>query len=197
MAKPVVLVVDDDDSTRRYLCACSRRSVTRWRTSNRARSPSAACRRAPPAVVLLDLLLPGMSGLEVLDKTRERYPEVPVIVLSTEAQIKTIVDAVRRGASDYLTKPFEDQELELALQNVLEKRELREEVRVLKRRLDHGEMELVSSNPRDAAHQGHRPAGRGHGRSRAHARRVRRRQGSPGPLHPRPVAPGAAARSSR
>ena len=127
---------------------CSRPSVTRSTTSSRARQALVrlATGRAP-AVILLDLILPGMSGLQVLDRTRQDHPEIPVLVLSTEAQIKTVVDAVRRGASDYLTKPFEEQELELALQNVLEKRELREEVRILKGRLDRGDMDLVSSNP--------------------------------------------------
>jgi two-component system response regulator AtoC len=96
------------------------------------------------------MILPGMSGLEVLDQTRRDHPEIPVVVLSTEAQIKTVVDAVRRGASDYLTKPFAEQELELALRNVLEKRELREEVRVLRGRLERGDMEFVSCNPRIA-----------------------------------------------
>ncbi len=149
MAKPAVLVVDDDHSTRRYLSALL--SSLGYEVDDVESGEQALVRLAtgrPPAVILLDMILPGMSGLQVLDRTRQDHPEIPVLVLSTEAQIKTVVDAVRRGASDYLTKPFEEQELELALQNVLEKRELREEVRILKGRLDRGDMELVSSNPR-------------------------------------------------
>jgi len=147
VAKPAVLVVDDDHSTRRYLSALL--SSLGYDVDDVESGEQALVRLATgstPAVILLDMILPGMSGLQVLDRTRQDHPEIPVLVLSTEAQIKTVVDAVRRGASDYLTKPFEEQELELALQNVLEKRELREEVRILKGRLDRGDMELVSSN---------------------------------------------------
>src|SRR5687768_3195551 len=144
-----VLVVDDDPSTRRYLSALL--TSLGYEVEDVESGEEALERiggRRPPAVVLLDMILPGISGLDVLDRARQEHPEIPVVVLSTEAQIKTVVDAVRRGASDYLTKPFEDEELELALQNVLEKRELREEVRVLRGRLERGDMELVSSNPR-------------------------------------------------
>jgi two-component system response regulator AtoC len=147
MSKPTVLVVDDDGCTRRYLAAllCSLGyAVVEAESGEDALARLAA---AEPAAVLLDLLLPGISGLEVLDKARERQPDVPVIVLSTETQIKTVVDAVRRGASDYLTKPFEEEQLDLALRNVLEKRELRDEVRILRGRLDHDGSEIVSTNP--------------------------------------------------
>jgi two-component system, NtrC family, response regulator AtoC len=147
MSKPAVLVVDDDHSTRRYVAALL--ASLGYEVDDVDSGEQALVRLATgstPAVILLDLILPGMSGLQVLDRTRQDHPEIPVLVLSTEAQIKTVVDAIRRGASDYLTKPFEPQELELALQNVLEKRELREEVRILKGRLDRGDMELVSSN---------------------------------------------------
>jgi two-component system response regulator AtoC len=158
MAKPVILVVDDDDSTRRYLCALLSSLGYEVEDVESGEVALGRMSTSPPAVVLLDLLLPVMSGLEVLDKTRERHPEIPVVVLSTQAEIKTIVDAVRRGASDYLTKPFDEQQLELAVQGALEKREVREEVRILRRRLNHPDSELVSSNPamvriRDIARQ--------------------------------------------
>ena len=146
MTKSTVLVVDDDRGTRRYLAALVSSLgylVEDVETGEEALSRLAA---TEPAVVLLDLILPGISGLDVLDKVRESRPDVPVIVLSTETQIKTVVDAVRRGASDYLTKPFAEDQLRLALHNVLETRELREEVRALRGRLDEGDSELVSSN---------------------------------------------------
>src|SRR5216683_185546 len=109
MTKPAVLVVDDDASIRRYLSALL--SSLGYEVDDVDSGERAVLRltaRRAPAVMLLDLLMPGMSGLEVLDQTRRDHPEVRVIVLSTEAQRKTVVDAVRRGASNYLTKPFED-----------------------------------------------------------------------------------------
>jgi two-component system, NtrC family, response regulator AtoC len=150
VTKPLLLVVDDDDSTRRYLSAllCSLGYEVDCAESGEQALERLAQGR-PPAVVLLDLILPGMSGLDALDCINRDHPEVVVVALSTVVQIKTVVDAVRRGASDYLTKPFREQELELTLRNVLEKQELKEEVKLLRRRLDPREApDFVSANPR-------------------------------------------------
>jgi two-component system response regulator AtoC len=145
-----LLLVDDDEDICRYLSV--RLPSMGYKVDCAGTGEQALARLAAsgaPAVVLLDLLLPGISGLEVLDRIKKTHPAVPVIVLSTVVQIKTVVDAIRRGASDYLTKPFQEQELELALQNVLEKQELREEVTILRRRLDSkdGSADFVSTNP--------------------------------------------------
>jgi len=148
LTRPNVLVVDDDDSTRRYLAALLTSLGYDVEDVDTGEAALARLVVREPSALLLDLLLPGIDGLEVLDKARQARPDLPVIVLSTESHIRTVVDAVRRGASDYLTKPFEEEQLDLALQNVLEKRELREEVRILRGRLDQAEGDLVSSNPR-------------------------------------------------
>ena len=144
-----ILVVDDDEDARRYLAMLlSSLGYEVHCSESGEQAVSHLAGPDSPAVVLLDLLMPGMSGLEVLDHIQRTRPALPVIVQSTVAEIKTVVDAVRRGAADYLTKPFQEQELELALQNVLEKTELKEEVSLLRRRLDETEGEFVSSNPR-------------------------------------------------
>jgi len=141
--------VDDDEDARNYLALRLSSMGYEVRTAESGeQAVSDLAGGDPPAVVLLDLLMPGMSGLEVLDHIQHPRPGLPVIVQSTVAEIKTVVDAVRRGASDYLTKPFQEEELELALRNVLEKQELKEEVSLLRRRLDESEGEFVSSSPR-------------------------------------------------
>jgi DNA-binding NtrC family response regulator len=131
-----ILVVDDDDSVRRFLATLL---ASLGHEVTCAESGEQALRRIEetprPGLVLLDLIMPGMGGLEVLDRIRESLPSLPVIVLSTEGRLKTVVDAVKRGASDYLTKPFGEQELELAIRNALEKQLLQDEVRTLRRRL--------------------------------------------------------------
>jgi two-component system, NtrC family, response regulator AtoC len=145
-----LLVIDDDEDVRRYLKALlppRGYEVHCVESGEKALTYLADARST--GVVLLDLLLPGgMSGLEVLDRLKKAHPELPVIVLSTVARIRTVVDAIRRGASDYLTKPFREQELELALHNVLEKQELRDEVTILRRKLgSDGASDFVSANP--------------------------------------------------
>jgi two-component system, NtrC family, response regulator AtoC len=150
MGKPSVLVVDDDESIRRYLALLLSSlgyDVDAVESGEQALGHLGSARA--PAVVLLDLLLPGMGGLQVLDQLKQSHPEVPVIVLSTVAQVRTAMDAVRRGAGEYLTKPFEPHELKLALHNVLEQRDQREDVPLLRRPVDQGgAVKFVSSSPR-------------------------------------------------
>ena len=146
--KSTVLVVDDDDSTRSYLASVLPTLGYDARCVESGEKALAYLAGSPaPAAVLLDLVMPGMGGLETLDRIKRLHPAVGVIVLSTVAEISSVVDAVRRGAADYLSKTFEDQELGLALQNVVEKQSLKDEVAVLRRRLDR-EDGMVTSAPR-------------------------------------------------
>ena len=82
---------------------------------------------AAPDVVLLDVMMPGMDGIETLARIRELYPRLPVVMLSVVARTTTIVEAMRLGAADYVNKPFEDDELDMVLRRVLERRDLEEE----------------------------------------------------------------------
>ena len=80
------------------------------------------------------MVLPGMDGLDTLREMKKRIPQVPVIMLSGHGQARTIVEAMRLGASDFLRKPFEAEELEIAFQKALEKRALKLEVEQLRSR---------------------------------------------------------------
>ena len=150
MSKPLVLVVDDDESVRAYLSSLltSIGYDVHSLPSGEKALAALAVTSAPPAVILLDLVMPGMSGLETLDGIKRSHPRVPVIVLSTIAQISTVVDAIRRGAADYLTKGVEDDALALALQNVLDAPEPRPEVARLRPRTEAEEGGFVSASPR-------------------------------------------------
>src|SRR5439155_278111 len=77
----------------------------------------------------------GKDGIEVLSNLKTVYPSIPIVILSGIGQIKTVVEAMKMGASDYLTKPFEEEALELAIQNAIEKHRLKEEVKTLKQQL--------------------------------------------------------------
>jgi len=102
----------------------------------------------PPSMILLDVMLPGKDGIEVLSNLKTIYPSLPIIILFGIGQIKTVVEAMKMGASDYLTKPFEEEALELAIENVLEKQRLKEEVKTLKQQLAYVEQgNILTSNP--------------------------------------------------
>ena len=137
MSKRSILVVDDDRSVRSYLSdfltSCGY-IVECLESGDQAVARIAAGN--VPSLLIVDVVMPGISGIEVLETVKKVQPSLPVIVLSAIGQIKTVVDAMKMGAADFLVKPFEEAELELAIENVFEKQKLREEVRSLRKQLD-------------------------------------------------------------
>ena len=130
-----VLVIDDDPGIRDYLeAAVSRQGYEVFAAAN-GEDALSSLHESRPDVVTLDVVLPGMDGLETLRRLKQRLPEVPVVMLSGHGQARTIVDAMRLGASDFLRKPFEVEELEIAFQKALESHKLREEVADLRGRV--------------------------------------------------------------
>jgi two-component system response regulator AtoC len=129
-----VLVIDDDPGVREYLEALvSRQGYAVYAVSG-GEEALRDLDRIRPDLVTLDVVLDGMDGLEILRKLKKRIPDVPVVMLSGHGQARTIVEAMKLGASDFLRKPFEVEELELAFQKALETRELRKEVEELRGR---------------------------------------------------------------
>jgi DNA-binding NtrC family response regulator len=78
-------------------------------------------------VVILDIMMPNMGGLEVLGRIKETYPDVDVIMITGLSQIDTAVQAMKLGAFDYISKPFDPDELKLAVHRALERRQLLQE----------------------------------------------------------------------
>ncbi|MBK7589865.1 MAG: sigma-54-dependent Fis family transcriptional regulator [Betaproteobacteria bacterium] len=78
-------------------------------------------------VVILDIMMPGLDGIEVLRRVKESHPDVEVIMFTGLAQIETAVSCMKLGAFDYLAKPFDPDELRLAVTRALERRSLRQE----------------------------------------------------------------------
>jgi len=151
MSKRSILVVDDDRSVRSYL---SDLLTSCGYSIECAESGDQAVARLSagyiPSLIVLDIVMPGINGIEVLESVKKINPSIPVIILSAAGQTKTVVEAMKMGAADFLVKPFEEQELELAIQNVLEKQKLKEEVKPLKRQLDSyvDAGNILSTNPK-------------------------------------------------
>jgi len=123
-----VLVVDDAEGIRTYLASCLElRGYDVDSAEDGSRAIALVEGGADPDAILLDVMMPGLDGLQTLERIRELVPDVPVVMLSVVGRTGTIVEAMRRGAADYLTKPFEEEELEATLDKVLEDRALRVE----------------------------------------------------------------------
>jgi DNA-binding NtrC family response regulator len=115
-----VLLVDDSEGVRSYLASLLQLRGFAVDTAGDGRSALALLGSgAAPDVVLLDVMMPGLGGLETLRRVRELHPTLPVVVLSVVGKATTIVEAMQLGASDYLNKPFEEEELVRALERAL------------------------------------------------------------------------------
>ncbi len=89
----------------------------------------------PPDLILLDIMMPGIGGLETLRRIQDRYPELPVLIVSAQGSHTVAAEAVQMGAYDYVTKGFDDfLRLGIVLRNVEERKRLREEIRALRKR---------------------------------------------------------------
>jgi two-component system response regulator AtoC len=86
----------------------------------------------PPDLVLLDLMLPDISGVDLLKEIKQRSPEIPVIVLSAQARIEVAIETLKLGASDYFSKPVDFPKLEVAIKNALRLASLTREVERLR-----------------------------------------------------------------
>lgn len=145
-----IWVVDDEQSIREYLRVLldSRGYSVECFSSGELMLAALKAEKEPPSAILLDVLMPVADGIDVLTDLQDICPGIPTIMLSCTGQTKTVVAAMRRGAADYLCKPFDDEQLELALESVFEKFRLRDEVKTLRKHLElRGTMELSSTHP--------------------------------------------------
>jgi DNA-binding NtrC family response regulator len=143
------LIVDDDEDLRESL---ARRFRHAGMSVAEADSGEEALQRAAQTrydVALLDLHLPGMSGLDLLQQLKDRQPELEAIMLTAHGSLETAVQAMRQGAYDYLTKPFQLADLEVHVAKAFEKVQLarRERQWVDQVRYESPRYQLVGSSP--------------------------------------------------
>ncbi len=133
MAK--ILIIDDDTSLRRVLEYNLQEEGYEVFAAADGAGGLALFDAHGPDLVITDLKMPGMSGFQVLERVKERSPQVPVMVLTAFGAVETAVEAMKLGAYDYITKPFNRDELRLAVRKALEMRGLAEENRRLREEL--------------------------------------------------------------
>ena len=129
-----VLIVDDEASFRTSLKGALKKDykVSEARNSEKALQQ---VKDDPPDVILLDISMPGVSGLETLEKIRETDDYIAVIMVTAHGEVKNVVQAINQGAVDYLTKPIDMDELQIAIGKALERLRYKQEIAALRQAL--------------------------------------------------------------
>ena len=149
MASPKVLVVDDETSLCQFMqimLAKEGYDVTTLSSGQEALSRLAQKRFD---VVIADLMMPEMNGLELLSKAREIDPSLAFVVMTAFASVDSAIEALKKGAADYITKPFKVDEIKIALARLLEQKRLSSENQSLKRQLkkEYGFTHFIGAAP--------------------------------------------------
>ncbi|MDI6838398.1 sigma-54-dependent transcriptional regulator [Ciceribacter thiooxidans] len=131
-----ILVVDDEEDIREIVSGILSDEGHETRTAHDADSALAAISDRVPRLVFLDIWMQGsrLDGLSLLDEIKTRHPELPVVMISGHGNIETAVSAIKRGAFDFIEKPFKADRLILIAERALENSKLKREVSELKKR---------------------------------------------------------------
>ncbi|HUJ33062.1 MAG TPA: sigma-54 dependent transcriptional regulator [Candidatus Acidoferrum sp.] len=130
-----VLIVDDEGATRDLCRDIVADSGLRTRTASTTEEALEILEQYPIDIVITDLRIPELGGLELLKRVRETYPQTAVMVLTQYGTIESAVEATRMGAADYVTKPFHIPELRSKLDRVVRLLDVAQENRVLREQL--------------------------------------------------------------
>lgn len=128
-----VYIVDDEQTIRESV-QLALEADYQLKAFSDAETAIYAMERKPPDLVLLDIGLPGMDGIEALQEIRKQHSEIPVIMITAYEDVDTVISAMKFGAYDYVVKPLHMESLELAIQNALETIKLKKEVQDLQER---------------------------------------------------------------
>ncbi len=127
-----ILIIEDDQFFNKFLSESLTDKGYRVHAAKTGAEGLEIVQALRPDLVLLDLMLPDVSGLEVLEKIRETYETPQVIMLTGHGSIETAIEAIKLGASDYLTKPIREDELILSIKKNLKHLDLIREIEYLK-----------------------------------------------------------------
>jgi len=144
-----IVIVDDEKDMRSFLEILLRRSGYSVMSFPLAERALDYCRSNPFDLVVTDIRMPGMDGVELLKELKTIDDSVPVIMITAYASIDTAIEAMKAGAYDYLTKPFKIEEIKLNIAKALKFRELKAENRLLKEKIrsQYGLKSIISRSP--------------------------------------------------
>jgi putative two-component system response regulator len=146
LQKENILIVDDERTVRRSLNRCLTLRGFSCTEAGSADEALAAMKKNPADLVILDIMMPGTSGSELLPHIKKSFPDTAVVMATAVVEPDTIVNCMKNGAYDYITKPFDVDELIANINTVLEKRRLelslREKRQVLEGKVEEQAKEL-------------------------------------------------------
>jgi len=147
--KPAILVVDDDEVMRQTLSDVLRKRGYAVSTAETGGQTISSIKKQLFDLILLDIRLPDMDGLDVLKRIKEIESDLMVIVMTAYSDVQTAVMAIKSGAYDYIDKPFELEELKILIQKALETQSLKNEIRRLQRQGGerHQDIEIFGNSP--------------------------------------------------
>ncbi len=142
-----VLIVDDDPSARKILQGRLRIMNVQALVASNGSEALEQVREEAPGVVLLDLQMPKMSGIDVLRSLKREGLEPTVIVVTAHATVEAAVEAMKEGAYDFITKPVDSQHLEIVLTKAFERESLRAHSRLLQTEMEDRLVKVIADNP--------------------------------------------------
>ena len=125
--KGSILVVDDEDIMREILDALLTREGYHVRMATSGADGIELVKTVPFDAAILDVMMPGIDGIGTLEEIRKLDDELPVLMITAFASVESAIAAMKRGAFDYITKPFKNDEVLLVVRNAIERRQLRAE----------------------------------------------------------------------
>lgn len=132
MTNSPILIVDDDNSQRRLIEFWLREEGYRTTTAADGISGLRAFEQHSPSLVIADVRMPGMSGIDLLNRIKADNPDTPFILVTAFGTVDDAVEAMKLGAADYVLKPLKPDELKVGVQRALERRQLVDENRYLR-----------------------------------------------------------------
>ncbi len=130
-----ILVVDDEEIMREILDALLAREGYHVRLASSAEEGLDLARSLPFDAAIVDVMMPGMDGLAMLEELKKLDEDLPVLMVTAYASVETAITAMKRGAFDYITKPFKNDEVMVVVRNAVERRQLMAENTALRQNL--------------------------------------------------------------
>jgi DNA-binding NtrC family response regulator len=147
MNQKTLLVVDDEAAMRRNVFDLLSSPSLRVREAEDGSQALALLRRQHVDVVLLDIQLPGMDGITILERIKQQYPDLPVILFTAYGTNERVVEAMEKGAYDYVDKPFEAEEIQIIISRALKYADLLKELKSLRSQVDKSAVPSSDLNP--------------------------------------------------